>query len=307
MQRLSGFSGLFVVALLVLMTSSVSSTTEVPRQFNYQGYLRDSNADPVTDIVNFQFYIYPDFTGGSPCWGPETHLNVEVVGGFFELQLGSQNPIDPACFDGARKWLEIWVGGAPLAPRKPINSVPYAFESTTGGIGGSGTQGFLPKFADSTTVENSQIFDDGTNVGVGEASPTHKLDVAGVVRSSSGGFKFPDGSVQTTSVTLGSYDSGWFAVDTQQSGGVGYGLTHSLGTTSVIWQVYTASDQSGSDMHLMPFNDDTSTITYGCQLKSITTTTCRLYFREGAYVYSDWESQDNSRTGYARVIGLALE
>jgi hypothetical protein len=36
------------------------------------------------------------------------------------------------------------------------------------------------------------------NVGVGTASPLFKLDVAGQVRSSSGGFVFPDGSTQTT-------------------------------------------------------------------------------------------------------------
>lgn len=35
-------------------------------------------------------------------------------------------------------------------------------------------------------------------VGIGTVAPTTKLDVAGVIRSSSGGFKFPDGTVQTT-------------------------------------------------------------------------------------------------------------
>ena len=36
------------------------------------------------------------------------------------------------------------------------------------------------------------------NVGIGTASPGHPLSVNGIVESSSGGFKFPDGSVQTT-------------------------------------------------------------------------------------------------------------
>ncbi|KUG06715.1 beta strand repeat-containing protein [Solirubrum puertoriconensis] len=39
------------------------------------------------------------------------------------------------------------------------------------------------------------------NVGVGTAVPTQKLEVAGQVYSSSGGFRFPDGSVQTTAAT----------------------------------------------------------------------------------------------------------
>ena len=36
------------------------------------------------------------------------------------------------------------------------------------------------------------------NVGIGTSTPAYKLDVAGAIRSSSGGFVFPDGTVQTT-------------------------------------------------------------------------------------------------------------
>jgi hypothetical protein len=36
------------------------------------------------------------------------------------------------------------------------------------------------------------------NVGIGTASPQYALDVAGIIRSSSGGVMFPDGSTQTT-------------------------------------------------------------------------------------------------------------
>jgi len=41
----------------------------------------------------------------------------------------------------------------------------------------------------------------GGNVGVGTTTPTQKLHVAGTIRSSSGGFMFPDNSVQTTAAT----------------------------------------------------------------------------------------------------------
>jgi hypothetical protein len=36
------------------------------------------------------------------------------------------------------------------------------------------------------------------SVGIGTASPAYKLDVAGTIRSSTGGFIFPDGTSQTT-------------------------------------------------------------------------------------------------------------
>jgi hypothetical protein len=41
----------------------------------------------------------------------------------------------------------------------------------------------------------------GSNVGIGTTAPAYKLDVAGQIRSSSGGVVFPDGSTQTTAWT----------------------------------------------------------------------------------------------------------
>ena len=38
----------------------------------------------------------------------------------------------------------------------------------------------------------------GGNVGIGTTSPTNALSVAGTIQSTSGGFVFPDGSIQTT-------------------------------------------------------------------------------------------------------------
>jgi hypothetical protein len=50
----------------------------------------------------------------------------------------------------------------------------------------SGTTNYLSKFTGSTTLGNSQIFDNGTNVGIGNSSPSQKLDVSGYAKFTSG-------------------------------------------------------------------------------------------------------------------------
>jgi len=41
-------------------------------------------------------------------------------------------------------------------------------------------------------------FDTSGNVGIGTTSPTSTLEVDGTIHSTSRGFKFPDGTIQTT-------------------------------------------------------------------------------------------------------------
>jgi hypothetical protein len=52
----------------------------------------------------------------------------------------------------------------------------------TNPITGTGTTNYVSKFTGTTTLGNSQIFDNGTNVGIGTATPSEKLDVTGVIR-----------------------------------------------------------------------------------------------------------------------------
>ena len=54
-------------------------------------------------------------------------------------------------------------------------------------VSGTGTVNYLAKFTSAGTVGDSQIFDNGTNVGIGTNIPSAKLDVAGRIEQSSVG------------------------------------------------------------------------------------------------------------------------
>lgn len=69
-------------------------------------------------------------------------------------------------------------------------------------VNGSGTIGRIPKwtaFSGSTyTLGDSVVTEKNGLIGVGLDTPTSQLAVAGIVQSTAGGFKFPDGTIQTT-------------------------------------------------------------------------------------------------------------
>lgn len=64
---------------------------------------------------------------------------------------------------------------------------------------------------DDIRMDGSTLFVDGSedSVGIGTTSPSEKLQVVGTIYSTSGGFKFPDGTVQTTAASGGSSGGGF--------------------------------------------------------------------------------------------------
>lgn len=74
----------------------------------------------------------------------------------------------------------------------------------------------------------SARFASNGNVGIGTMTPAYKLDVAGPIRSSSGGFVFPDGTVQTTAGGGGGGGSQWITSGSNvyyNGGNVGVGTS----------------------------------------------------------------------------------
>jgi hypothetical protein len=77
------------------------------------------------------------------------------------------------------------IGSADLANCGSLNTVGGVIgcgaAGSGGGVAGSGTINYLPKWSNTSTLANSLIYDNGTNVGVGDSSPSNKLSVNGTV------------------------------------------------------------------------------------------------------------------------------
>lgn len=83
-----------------------------------------------------------------------------------------------------------------------ITTGPIAGGGGSGGVSGTGTTNFIAKWSGSTSIANSRIYDNGTNVGVGTSSPVYPLDVVGVIRSTEDIIAFSDARVKENVETI---------------------------------------------------------------------------------------------------------
>jgi hypothetical protein len=105
---------------------------------------------------------------------------------------------------GDRK--SFWLTASPATPIRSRFGTAVATLALNLQVLGGGTVGRLTKWtgfaSNNSLIGDTAIFEDKNgNVGIGTEAPAGKLTVAGTVQSTSGGFKFPDGSVQTTSAS----------------------------------------------------------------------------------------------------------
>ena len=105
---------------------------------------------------------------------------------------------------GDRK--SFWLTASPPTPIRSRSGTTLAALGLNLQVLGGGTLGRLTKWtgfaSNNSIIGDTAIFEDKNgNVGIGTDAPAGKLTVAGTVQSTSGGFKFPDGSVQTTSAS----------------------------------------------------------------------------------------------------------
>jgi hypothetical protein len=96
-------------------------------------------------------------------------------------------------------------------------------------VTGTGTTNYLPKFTGASTIGNSLVFDNGTNVGINTTSPSAKLTVNGTIYSDNNGLNnFALNSVGT--------NYGFIQNDAADKWSLGTGTSlTSLGTPILTW------------------------------------------------------------------------
>ena len=110
--------------------------------------------------------------------------------------IGTANPVAKLHVDG---FLRVSGGSAATVfDTAGTSFIEFRHSGTSGRVIGS----------DRLSLETSgvvrQFIDLSGNVGIGTTNPTEKLQAAGIIHSTTGGFKFPDGTVQTTRGISGS-------------------------------------------------------------------------------------------------------
>ncbi len=126
---------LFAVLCAVGFLSAVV-TADVPMLLTHQGRLLDGSDNPVSGTRHLIFRIYETEFGGSPLW-TETHLDVPVTNGLFNVTLGSTVTISGDLVvtgDGleTERYLSIQVEGdlTELSPRRRLTSSAYSLVSS---------------------------------------------------------------------------------------------------------------------------------------------------------------------------------
>lgn len=184
---------LAVAALALVGVSNAVASTPQGTVFTFQGRL-DADGTAYSGSADFQFRLFTEESAGTQVGSTLDRAGVAVLAGTFkaDLDFGAQ-------FLGQARYLEIavrtpaWVGGGPgpafttLQPRQRLNAVPYALYAL------STNTPFV------TTGNQTQL---NGLLGIGTA-PSFPLSVAGIIESTFGGFRFPDGTVQTSAAVSG--------------------------------------------------------------------------------------------------------
>ena len=171
------------LGLMVCWPRTVGGAEPMSSAFTYQGQLYDANY-VANGLYDFQFKLWTDPCRSEALFkiGDDVNIpNVDVIDGYFTVELDGFMPIPWWAFDGNARWLEIGIRPGDLndpnvysvlSPRQEITPTPYAIyglrSDYAGSAGDAGTLGgyYYTDFAWSVHTHSGSDIDSGA-VGEG--------------------------------------------------------------------------------------------------------------------------------------------
>lgn len=135
-MKISG--SLIILLILLLVPLGQSAMADVPQLISFQGVLTDDMGKVFDTTLPVTFTIYYDEIGDLSLWS-ETHPEIVVRNGLFDVLLGSVEPLADSVFNDTSLWLGIQAGTeAEMFQRTSFTSVPFSYrvgsiDSTSGG------------------------------------------------------------------------------------------------------------------------------------------------------------------------------
>jgi hypothetical protein len=174
----------FAIAALVVCVATGLCRAQ-SSAFTFQGIVT-SNGAAETGSYQFEFRLFDAVAGGNQIGQTNSLSNVLVTNGQFNAVLD----FGAGAFTGSERYLEISVrknSSNPftvLQPRQRVLSTPYSIKSKTSDS--------------STTADNALSLGGLDSSRFVSKDQNGNVSVTGVIQSTTGGFKFPDSTVQTT-------------------------------------------------------------------------------------------------------------
>jgi hypothetical protein len=180
--------------LLLLIIAATPALAQIPRTFSFQGVLADGSGGAVPNGTHtLVLKIYNNF-------GTEVYTetqSVPTVGGIFNAIVGSVTPIPPTVTFDAQYTLGVSVdGGAELAPRTPLASVPTAMRAGMAEALAPGATGVVTSI---NGGDGAIVLAGGGGTTINRVGNTVTISSAGGGGTGIAGVQSPDASLNITS------------------------------------------------------------------------------------------------------------
>ena len=115
-----------IISILIMLFTI--SAYAVPMNISYQGFLLDNNGSPINGDVTITFNLYATDIDNQSLW-TETHSDVKVTDGIFNIILGTERAFTNDLFD-SDLYLGISIdGSSEMSPRRQLTSTAFSMRA----------------------------------------------------------------------------------------------------------------------------------------------------------------------------------